>query len=538
MKKISTLLVTALFAATVGATDYTGPLSVSLGGQTMPSGETTVSMTENEDGSCNLVLKNFSFMGMPVGNIKLESAKENKYSLVSTFQASQEITIEDGDDASQQWMGKSLGKLPVFAKGMIKDGKMNAVILIDMSNSDFGVIKVLFGDDAANLGQIANSGMENFHQEEYGIIKKNKGMEPNAWHSFLCCDGLASALAATAHTEEATDVRPGSTGTKSVKIFSKTVFGKSANGTITTGRITAGSADPANTGNHASADMTNTSKDANGDPFYAALVGMPDSIEVWMKYLPKDESTQASLSAVVTDGTYYQDPEDKEYTNVVAKASNTAIAKNGGEWQLVKVPFDTSYAQKNFTGQTESEGYNEDSQMPAKNILVTISTCAVPAGGSTDDKNPDVLYVDDVRLTYGCTPTAITYKGETLTGFDPEMTEYAITGEESVTEFNAKDIDDKSNIHDYEVSVTKTVNEEAKSMTVYYTLISGDYQNTKTYAITYTQKETTGIDNAKAANASKANAIYDLSGRRVKLNGQHGVYIVRTAEGKTVKMYK
>lgn len=524
----------ALFAATAGATDYTGPLSVSLGGQTMPSGETTVSMTENEDGTCNLVLKNFSFMGMPVGNIKLESAKENKYSLVSTFQASQEITIEDGDDASQTWMGKDLGTLPVYAKGTVQNGKMNAVILIDMSNSDFGVIKVLFGDDAENLGQIANSGMENFHQEKY---LTNKGQEPNAWHSFLCCDGLLSPFAATAHTEESTDVRPGSAGTKSVKIFSKSVFGKSANGTITTGRIAAGSSDPASTDNHASADMTNTSKDANGDPFYAALIGMPDSIGVWVKYLPKDENTTASLSAVVTDGTYYQDPEDKEYTNVVAKASNAAIAKNGGEWQLVKLPFDTSYGEKNFGSQTEGEA---KADMPAKNILVTMSTCSVPGGGSTDDKNPDVLYVDDVRLTYGCTPSAITYKGETLEGFNPETTEYAIGGKGSASEISLSDFDDETDALDYEVSITKNVSDDEKSMTVYYTLISGDYQNTKTYVITYTQEEDepSGIDNAKAANMGSANAIYDLSGRRVKFNGQHGVYIVRTAEGKTVKMSK
>ena len=41
------------------------------------------------------------------------------------------------------------------------------------------------------------------------------------------------------------------------------------------------------------------------------------------------------------------------------------------------------------------------------------------------------------------------------------------------------------------------------------------------------------------ANAKKSVAgIFDLSGRRVKLGSQHGVYIIRTAEGKTAKISK
>ncbi len=522
----------ALFAATVGATDYTGPLSVSLGGVATPSGDTTVSLTENEDGTCDLLLKNFSFSGLPVGNINMKNVAENKYSLVTTFKAAQDITIEAGDDASQTWFGPELGTLKVFAKGEVKNGKMNAVILIDMSNAEFGVIKVLFGDDAENLGQLPNSGMEGFHEEKY---LTNKGMEPNAWHSFLCCDGQLKAFAATAHTEQASEARPGSTGTSSVKIFSKSVIGQSANGTITTGRITAGAGTAADAANHASADVTNSDKDSNGDPFYATLIGMPDSIEVWMKYQPKDEATTASISAVVTDGTYYQDPEDKTYTNVVAKAGSTAIAKNGGEWQLVKLPFDITSWTKNFP---ETGKPGDD----AKSILVTISTCGVPGGGSTDSKTPDVLYVDDVRLVYGCSATNIIYNDKQLDGFSADKTEYAISGKESLDDFvknSQNNIMVVSESYGTEGNLTVGMADDQKSVTAYYTLISGDYQNTKTYAITYTQESgETGI--GKVENTTmKGNAVYDLSGRRVNFSdGQHGVYILRTAEGKTVKIYK
>ncbi|MBQ1611505.1 MAG: hypothetical protein II087_06360, partial [Muribaculaceae bacterium] len=44
---------------------------------------------------------------------------------------------------------------------------------------------------------------------------------------------------------------------------------------------------------------------------------------------PNSEHPYATVSAVITDGSRYQDPEDQAYTNVVAKAANRQISVTG-----------------------------------------------------------------------------------------------------------------------------------------------------------------------------------------------------------------
>ena len=99
-----------------------------------------------------------------------------------------------------------------------------------------------------------------------------------------------------------------------------------------------------------------------------------------MKFISNDsDNPYATISAIITDGTYYQDPENKDYTNVYAKAKNAEIASNGGKWQRIVVPFTI-----------------QDNSITPKGILVTISTNAKPGKGNEND----VLYVDDLELIY------------------------------------------------------------------------------------------------------------------------------------------
>ena len=134
MKKIFTLLVSALFAVTVSATDYKGPLSVSLNGSTTPSGETTVSYTEGTDGTCDLSLKNFSFADMPIGTTNLKGVAMDKKPLTSVFGDKKTIVIDKGDDTTvKTWFGPEMGPMQIFVKGIVQNGKLNAVILIDMT---------------------------------------------------------------------------------------------------------------------------------------------------------------------------------------------------------------------------------------------------------------------------------------------------------------------------------------------------------------------------------------------------------------------
>lgn len=523
MKKIFTLLTSALFAATVGATDYNGPLSVTLNGSTMPSGETTVSYTEGADGTCDLSLKNFSFAGMPIGTINLKGVAMDKKPLTSVFGDKKTLIIDKGDDAAvETWYGPGMGPMQVFVKGSVQNGKLNAVILIDMTANEFGIIKVHFGNRADEVGQIANSGFERFREEKIGLAK---GYEPDGWHSFLSCDGSLATLAGGSHTEESKDVRPGTTSTKSVKVFSSAVWGKSANGTISTGRISAGSTTESDPSNHSYIDMSKTDKDSAGDPFYTALVARPDAVSAWVKYVPGKAGITATMSAVITDGSYYQDPEDPAvtYKNVCSKASNTAIGTNNGEWQQITLPLDYAKMDDNAT-------------LKARAILLTMSTCSVPGGGSTDKKNPDCLYIDDVELVYNYLPSAITYDGQALPSFDASNYSYSISG---AGDFDASKLASVVNGKDCETSVS-VVDEGDGAVTAFYSFISGDYQKTATYEISYTKQggDSSSINGVEAGVKKGAAGVYDLSGRRVKLGSQHGVYIVRTADGKTVKISK
>ena len=224
--------------------------------------------------------------------------------------------------------------------------------------------------------QIANSDFEDWSGPDFGNV-------PVGWHSFESVDGSSDLLIgfakSTAHTEKATGhtaesycllLKP-----RTINVIFKKVL---ANGTITTGKMYAGATEANDPQNHAEMSLDDTGS-SNGSPFYALLNSKPSSLAVWLKFISNDsEKPYAKVSAVITDGTYYQDPEDKVYTNVYAKAQQS-IASNGGDWQRVVIPFTV-----------------QDENVNPAAILVTISTNATPGGGNANDK----LYVDDLELIY------------------------------------------------------------------------------------------------------------------------------------------
>ena len=118
--------------------------------------------------------------------------------------------------------------------------------------------------------------------------------------------------------------------------------------------------------------MSSTEVDGNGNPYYINMVGRPDSLAVWVKFSQAKANKKhpyATVSAYITDGTRFQDPQDKTYGNVMAKAVNNTIATTGGEWKRIVVPF--TYVNDSIDG---------------KAILVTISTNADPGQGSDGDE--------------------------------------------------------------------------------------------------------------------------------------------------------
>lgn len=508
MKKTLLSLALALLSSlSMSAKDYTDTLVVTVNG-TATQQTATISVDKNNDGTYNFNLKNFMLkMGgesMDIGNItlnNLKAAKSNKGDVV-TFNDS--IKIEKGDDPNRIWAGPSLPKIPLNLKLLVNDKKLYTLIDIDMQQTIKQTIHVTFGDNY----QLPNSGFEDYRTEQitklddsYKQITVNVE-EPLNWHSFASATGdfvqAANALS-DPHTYSSDVVRSGATGKKSLLLTSASVFGIVANGTITTGRMQAGAMTADDTKNCAFLSTDSTSTDSHGDPFYALMDGTPDSLAVWVKFkqqTPVAEHPYATISAAITDGTYYQDPQDKDYTNVVATAKNAQIASNNFEWQRIVVPF-------KYTG----------NDVKAKAMLVTISTNADPGQGSAADN----LYVDDISLIYNVDKPAVTVNGHAVT-LDKE--EVSTTAEDPA---KADVVATTANKGSFAAVSELSSSADQRKLQLLY--CSDDLQTIKTYTLVINKGAETGISQIKTA-TNKDSKVYDLNGHEVKIMHHGNVYIL------------
>lgn len=538
MKRFFTsLLATAAFAVSSMATDYKDMMTVSLDGNPTTPTETTISVEKTDDSGYTLSLKNFvlymtsgdQVFPMPVGTIVLENVEAVTKGDVTTLKTSQDIEIAEGDDPTYEglWIGPGLSSdgdlIPVNMTGEIRGDKFYTVININFMEMN---IDVVFGNGGY---QITNSDFELFHKATY---EENTSDEPNAWHSFMSSTGsFSSYVSGTPHTFISEEVRPGSTGTKSVQLTSGIVkmlggFIKiPANGTITTGQLKAGAASATSTDNNSFLDLTNEAVDGNGDPFYTILNGQPDAIKVWVKFKQGkiDEKNKdykyATISAIITDGTYYQDPEDKAYTNVVAKAQNKEIESKGFEWQEITVPFDyASYATNNAE---------------TKAILVTLSTNAQPGVASSSEDEPDVLLIDDLSLVYNSHLASLKVKGTDVEGFDKNVLSYDLKGDGAIGVDDIEAVSDGQGAY-----VTKAIEGTDNGVKVTITVTSNDLKTTNVYTLNIEGATTTGINKVETTTGKGTAAIYNVNGQRVDNMSQKGLYIIRQADGKTVKVLK
>lgn len=534
MKKLFTLVAAAVMAMAANATDYKADLSVTMAGMPLGTQPSTISVTKQGDGKYTLALNNFKLDGIgAVGNIVLSdvegTADNNGKTRLST---SQTINITAGDDPSvgeKEWLGPKLGDVPVSVNADMTDDNLYAVIKID----GFGGIDVVFGDGGY---QLPNSGFENFHTATYTDGGKNyTSQEPNAWHSFnsgvaIKGEGILGGMTKYAlrygSTSVSEETRPGSLGKSSALLKSAIVIIQPANGTMTTGRMQAGSATATDPANCAFLDFDNEEVDGNGDPFYTVLNGRPDSLAVWVKFKQgaiKESNADykyATVSAVITNGTYYQDPEDPEetYTNVVAKAQNAQIESKDFTWQRISIPFDYDTYASNGAA--------------TKAILVTISTNAQPGVGSEDADNPDELYVDDIALVYNAGLKSLTIKGSEVT-LEDGTTSYTVNGLSGELT-----LDDIVAVSDGQGAyVTKAIETTDDGATVTITVTSNDYQTVNTWTINV-PGVSTGIEKVETTTENGVQAIYTLDGRKVGSMNSKGVYIVRKADGTTVKVLK
>ena len=257
--------------------------------------------------------------------------------------------------------------------------------------------------------QIPNSDFEQWHSVGGGRQEPGAKGSTYSWHSFGTCY-TTSFWTQAARTSSTLTVGTRDGGGNCAVITAKQVAWAVANGTMTTGRLQAGSTTASDKANHSEMTIGKTWDDDYNQygPFYVTLKAKPDAIKSWMKVELLRTSDRATISAAITDGTYYQEPEDDTYTNVAALARDKNIANCG--WT-------------EFTHTFDYDSY--PSTVEAKAIMVTYSTNADPGTGSDGDK----VSIDDVELVYNAAISNIALNGVTLEGFafDAATTEYNLS---------------------------------------------------------------------------------------------------------------
>lgn len=495
MKKILTLIFAVICAVGATAKDYVSNIAVIVNGVPAESSRKPIEVTEKTSWlgkkTYTITLKDFSLVTggelVEIGDIEVTGIEPSV----------------DADGNTVLYTKKNIMVFGILPVPIVLNGTINKddvlEVRLDIALDGVEVIVAI----SSEAFQIPNSDFEAFHKEPMG---GNTAEEPNHWHSFMSCTGdYASTVSSVIHTfQEMTELRPNTTGTKSVKVVSGKVMGIAvANGTITTGRLKAGSMTPASSENCTFLDLGNTDTDANGDPFYTVMRAMPDSLAVWVKFkqgTPSAKYPYASVNAVITDGSYYQDPQGGD--NFVAQAQNAKIESKGFAWQRISCPF-----------------VYKDNGLTPRAILATITTNPKPSQASGDD----VLYVDDLELIYNSYLTDIKLDGASLPGFKPNRYDYTVadldTGKLTFEGSRGKRI---FTYHDTEQKV--------------YTIIcyAQDLMTSSTYKINYTGSiSAISIEEAQPAKPAVVGT-YNLAGQRVPQNAK-GIVITRYSDGSSVK---
>lgn len=505
MKQIFTTICLALASSAAMATDYTDVLTVSINGMDVAQQQATIVMDQQENGLYTLRLDNFMLGAqMPVGNILLTDVPATQNGETADIHVTQQVAITPGTLpglGDGDYLGPMLGIIPICVNGEMRGSELYAIISIDLTATLGQNIVCTFGTGGY---QLKNSGFEYFHT---ATMSNATSDEPNNWHSFMSCSGAYGALVGTVpHTFISNDVRPGTLGTQSVLIKSGMVFGVVvANGTLTTGRLQAGAMVATDPKNCSFTDPANTDADANGDPFFAPFHGQPDSLVVWVKFkqeTPQTEHPYATINAVLIDGNYYQDPENKTYDNFLAKATYATIQSHEGEWQRLSIPF----------------VYEEGRSLNPQYMHVTMSTNADAGQGTGSDS----LIVDDVMMVYNCGISSLKLKGQELTPVAANTYEADLAAEVS-----AEDIAVVTNGRSAKSEVSLMPMEGGVKAEI--TVTAGDLKSTQYQLLIKGASLPTSIKGITEG-GSNIGARYNLNGQRISDN-QHGLVIERSAKG-------
>lgn len=384
-------------------------------------------------------------------------------------------------------------KVAANFRGEVRNSKFRGILNMTVNGSNY---IAMIGDKAEELGQLPNAGFENFHDA-------SGTKEPNGWHSFKTCTGSLSGTAGKANNTfiESTEKH---SGTNCVKVQSAILlYTIPANGTMTTGRLHAGNMSAANTANNSTMDFSDKGTDGNGDPFYPIFTTKPDAMTVWVKFKGNvKEHPYATVKAILANDKV-QDPEKDDYKkNVIARAANAQIESNNFAWQELNIPF--KYENKNTP----------------KGMLVTISTNAEAGKASSDKKNLDVIYVDDIAMIYNSGLKSAQYNKNTKLLFADNKAAIEIEGKANEADFSIASDGEGA----YISKVLKNNEGETGKSTLYITITSNDLQKSNCFEVAITDKTATGIFNIKSDSNATSSTLYNLAGQQVS-NSYKGIII-------------
>ncbi len=425
-KSFFTICLALIGALTINAESFSGNIVLVRNGQTYNSA-VTVTVTAQDNGLNTMVLQVPLFGTMTMNDVPAANADG-----ITVYSAVRDVATNFGTM-----------RTTLFARTV--NGMMAADVAIPAQNT------TMWFNTVGNHFQMPNSDMEDW--------ESSYANEPNRWHGFKSAGGtFAGTSANIASLGCSDDVRPGATGHSAV-LTAGSFLTIVANGTMTNGKLMAGSYDANSPANHAEMDQANGT-----DDFYMPLYAKPDKFSVWLKYTQgtANANNKASVSVKTFDGTYYQEPVDKTYTNLSGSIVGGSIA--ACDWTHFTFDFDyDSYAANNAA--TEA-------------IFVTFSTNGNPGSGSKND----AVYVDDMELVYLGNMTDLRYQGATIAGWNPAVTEYSM-------EFNSEpDLDDfTATIEGASAVLTKSMEHNADgSYRIAICVVSGDLQNAESYIINAT----------------------------------------------------
>ena len=263
--------------------------------------------------------------------------------------------------------------------------------------------KILLLSIASAMTFFSNAQMQigNGDMEQWETVATDQ--EPVNWNSFLSAGGSLSGFAAN-QIASSTDVRPGTSGTLSCRIWSRSTFGIVANGNVTLGKINMGSTTPTSSSNY----NQSVTADAN---FSEVMTDTPDSIVFWAKFTPVSGGDNARMKATLHDAYDYRDPEDATSATHVVATAVLNYPSTAGAWKRFSVPFNYSGP---ATGNT--------------NILVTFTTNEAAGGGSGNDE----VLIDDVELIYNPSSLEETVLTNTFVSLDYDAKIIRINSSEKI----------------------------------------------------------------------------------------------------------